>query len=258
MLGKRGSPAWRITLASLRPASSIRLRAGSRSSTGTQRSRRRGKPMSMMPWLKLWNEILDKEKIQRLDSCSFKAWINVLCCAARNNLGGVLQPSESLAFLMRITVTEVEAHLKKLVEAGLVDRTRTGYAVHDWAHWQPCSKTDAERKADERRRKKESRDMSRDKADNDRDKSRDVSPECHASRARSDSDSDSDKKDTEKNVLRRSSSVAPPADAREGKTPAWRKPRLTSEDAKPAVPDDPMLARIAAEDERQRRLNGDH
>jgi hypothetical protein len=39
-----------------------------------------------MQWFRFYNEALDDPKIQKLDGETFKAWINLLCICARNDV----------------------------------------------------------------------------------------------------------------------------------------------------------------------------
>ena len=112
-----------------------------------------------MPWVRLWNEILDKPKIMKLSPQLFRYWSLLLCIAQRHDRLGALPDACDLAFALRVTEQDVTDAIGELVKAKLLEKTASCYKVHDWTHWQSLGKTDAERKRTSRQRK---RDKSRD------------------------------------------------------------------------------------------------
>jgi hypothetical protein len=85
-----------------------------------------------MNWLRLYHEVLDDPKVQRLDPVVFKAWVNLLCLASRSQPRGVLPGIEDIAFALRMGTDETNAAVELLVARGLIDRTKSGLAMHNW------------------------------------------------------------------------------------------------------------------------------
>lgn len=94
--------------------------------------------MSGKPWFKLYHELLDDPKVQWLPDADFKAWINLLCLAARQEKEGSLPPLRAIAYAMRHgDLTDTRTLLSRLFDAGLIDRSQGGpdgvsYAIHSW------------------------------------------------------------------------------------------------------------------------------
>jgi hypothetical protein len=89
----------------------------------------------MTQWFRFYESALDDPKVQTLPADDFKAWVNILCVACRND--GVLPNVSSLAFMLRMTEHGCRTLLERLLSAGLID-TRSGgpngshYAPHGW------------------------------------------------------------------------------------------------------------------------------
>lgn len=96
-----------------------------------------------MPWLKLWNKILDSPKIQMMDGDTFKGWINLLCLANRENKDGLLPDLHSISFALRIKVEETGSLIDEMLRRGLIERHRGTLIIHDWAHWQASTQVTA-------------------------------------------------------------------------------------------------------------------
>lgn len=88
----------------------------------------------MNPWFRFYHEALDDPKVQRLPAELFRAWVNMLCVACRND--GELPGPDDLAFAMRIPEDEIDDTLDALVAFGLLDETENGFAPHGWAERQ--------------------------------------------------------------------------------------------------------------------------
>lgn len=83
------------------------------------------------PWIRLYTEVPNDPKVQRLPAELFKFWINCLCLAGSNH--GTLPPDEDVAFILRISTDRVTSFISKLVEAGLIDwLDDTCYFPHNW------------------------------------------------------------------------------------------------------------------------------
>jgi hypothetical protein len=101
----------------------------------------------MTRWFRFYSEALEDPKVQRLDGETFKAWVNLLCLAAKNS--GRLPPVEDVAFALRIGADAAQALLDRLFNASLLDRSKSGsgfrYAPHGWQERQYKSDTSTER-----------------------------------------------------------------------------------------------------------------
>lgn len=85
----------------------------------------------MSRWLRLYDDLVDDPKVQRLPGEMFKALINLWCITSQND--GVLPPSIDIAFKLRISLSKVEATLAGLRNAGLIDDDGNGsLAPHNW------------------------------------------------------------------------------------------------------------------------------
>ncbi len=73
----------------------------------------------MSRWFRLYEEMLDDHKVQSLSPELFKAWVNLLAVACRNE--GVLPSVETLAFALRVSAHEMQTRIDDLVLAGLLD-----------------------------------------------------------------------------------------------------------------------------------------
>jgi len=107
-----------------------------------------------MPWFRIYHEILDDPKVQRLDPPTFKNWINLLCLAAKN--GGSFEHNlERIAWSLRISNETAEDAINALVLVGLLDILPNGsLQPHNWSGRQFVSdkSTDRVRKYRDKRR----------------------------------------------------------------------------------------------------------
>jgi hypothetical protein len=84
----------------------------------------------MTRWFRVYNDLVDDPKVQRLDASLFKALINLWCLASANE--GVFPPVEEIAFKLRMKPHKVEQVLTDLRAAGLVDGDERGARPHNW------------------------------------------------------------------------------------------------------------------------------
>src|SRR4051812_13144243 len=85
----------------------------------------------MNRWFRLYDEVLDDPKVQRLPDRTFKTWINILCAASRN--GGVVPPLKDLAFLLRRDEAKLFTEMAALSVAGLLDDADGKVTPHNWS-----------------------------------------------------------------------------------------------------------------------------
>jgi hypothetical protein len=99
-------------------------------------------------WFRMYDELLDDPKVQKLPGGDFKAWVNLLCLARRNE--GFLPPVEDIAFALRIDLIGARSLLDRLAIGGLIDSHKGGpngarIAPHGWHERQYKSDTSSER-----------------------------------------------------------------------------------------------------------------
>jgi len=94
----------------------------------------------MTRWFRVYDDLVDDPKVQRLDPSLFKALINLWCLTSAN--GGVLPPIDEIAFKLRITPQKAQRVLDALKAEGLIEYDETGTHPHNWAGRQ--HKSDAE------------------------------------------------------------------------------------------------------------------
>jgi hypothetical protein len=98
----------------------------------------------MTLWLRLYTDVLDDPKVQRLDGELFKAWINLLCLAKEG--GGLLPSVEDIAFKLRSGSEENARRLTdELVKRGLLDSDGMNLTPHNWHNRQFDSDSSTER-----------------------------------------------------------------------------------------------------------------
>ena len=108
----------------------------------------------MSRWFRLYAEVLDDPKVQRLPPSLFKTWVNVLCLAA-NAKAGVLPPIDDIAFRLRLSAHEATQQIDELILAGLIDIGVNGeWTPHAWDKRQYTSDSSAERVRKHREKKK--------------------------------------------------------------------------------------------------------
>lgn len=81
-------------------------------------------------WLRLYTELLNDPKAQRLPGEQFKGWINLLCLAKEND--GLIPSIEDIAFQLRITEAEAQSLVEVLARRGLLDQAEDGLTPHNW------------------------------------------------------------------------------------------------------------------------------
>ena len=72
----------------------------------------------MTHWFRVYDDLVDDPKVQRLDPSLFKALINLWCLASAND--GVFPSIEEIAFKLRMKAEKALRVLTQLRAAGLV------------------------------------------------------------------------------------------------------------------------------------------
>lgn len=108
----------------------------------------------MSRWFRLYDEMLDDPKVQRLHPALFKVLINLWCIASRHD--GRLPSTSDMSFSLRMTEDETFRAVSKLAEAGFIDTdSATGeQRPHGWDVRQFRSDTSTDRVREHRKRQK--------------------------------------------------------------------------------------------------------
>lgn len=161
-------------------------------------------------WLRLYTEVLNDPKVQRLDGDTFKGWVNLLCVAKESSGNGTLPALIDIAFYLRIDDNTAGQLIQRLIEAGLIDYDGERYVMHGWNQRQYESDNDPT--ATERKRRE--RDRKRDVTDNVTDTSRVTSwmshGQCHANVTRTETETDTEKETDKYNIRERSETLPAP------------------------------------------------
>lgn len=96
-----------------------------------------------MRWFRFYGETIGDPKILKLPDAMRWHWVAVLCIASKND--GSLPPLDDIALELRVSNAKATEILAALVKAGLVDKTETGFAPHNWEGRQYKSDTSNER-----------------------------------------------------------------------------------------------------------------
>jgi DNA-binding transcriptional ArsR family regulator len=84
----------------------------------------------MSRWFRLYDDLVDDPKIQRLPGETVKALLNLWCLASQND--GRLPAADDIAFKLRMTPSKVAKLLSVLGECGLIDSDEDGLRPHNW------------------------------------------------------------------------------------------------------------------------------
>lgn len=96
-----------------------------------------------MRWLRLYDDTINDPKILKLPEALRWHWIALLCVASKNE--GALPPLDDVAIQLRVTTGKATEIIAALVKAGLLDKTETGFAPHNWNGRQYKSDVSTER-----------------------------------------------------------------------------------------------------------------
>jgi hypothetical protein len=84
----------------------------------------------MTHWFRVYDDLVDDPKVQRLEPSLFKALINLWCLTSANS--GALPPIDEIAFKLRMKPEKVQRVLAELRAAGLIDEDERGGRPHNW------------------------------------------------------------------------------------------------------------------------------
>jgi len=96
-----------------------------------------------MRWLRLYDDTINDPKILKLPEATRWHWIAMLCIASKND--GALPALDDVSIQLRVTAAKATEIIAVLVKAGLLDKTETGFAPHNWNGRQYKSDVSTER-----------------------------------------------------------------------------------------------------------------
>ena len=83
-----------------------------------------------MKWLRLYTEVLDDPKVQRLPAPLFKTWVNLLCLCGKGD--GRLPSAADIAFALRIDEAAAREAIGALTARGLLEVVDGALVPHNW------------------------------------------------------------------------------------------------------------------------------
>jgi hypothetical protein len=103
---------------------------------------------TLMQWLRLYDDVLDDPKVQKLSAAMFRHWVNLLCLANKGSeRGRIPHDFKSLAYRLRVTVPDAKKIIETLKSSGLLEENGASFVPHRWDERQKKSDTSAERVA---------------------------------------------------------------------------------------------------------------
>lgn len=111
----------------------------------------------MSRWFRFYDDALDDEKVQLLPDSHFRAWVNLLCLASKND--GVLPPLEAIAFRLRKSLEDTSVLLDEFYARQLLDHVEVEdapitYTPHNWKERQYKSDVSTDRVKQFRKRER--------------------------------------------------------------------------------------------------------
>ena len=109
-------------------------------------------------WFRVYTEIVNDPKVQKLAPHLFKTWINLLALAAEND--GKLPAIDDIAFKLRMSPKDADGHVCELIDLGLIDISPDrSLSPHNWYtrqyRWDGADPTAADRMRRMRKRRRE-------------------------------------------------------------------------------------------------------
>src|SRR5262249_52332204 len=97
----------------------------------------------MSRWFRVYENLVDDPKVQRLNPALFKALVNLWCLASQND--GLLPSIDDIAFKLRMSPDKVGKVIADLRGHDLLDIDETGISPHNWSGRQYQSDSSSER-----------------------------------------------------------------------------------------------------------------
>lgn len=105
-------------------------------------------------WIRLYCDVHNNPKVQRLQPELFKFWVNVLSVAGTRP-GGILPAPDELSWILRVDAGVCSRSLSDLVSARLLIRVGSAYKPYDWDDRQYESDTSNGRTKEWRKRRRD-------------------------------------------------------------------------------------------------------
>lgn len=84
----------------------------------------------MSRWFRVYEDMVDDPKVQRLPAPLFKTLVNLWCLASSH--GGALPSVSDIAFKLRVSEAVAGKAIRDLISAGLIDEFEDCYRPHNW------------------------------------------------------------------------------------------------------------------------------
>ena len=84
----------------------------------------------MSRWWRAYDDAASDPKLGLLSDELHRAWFNLMCIASAND--GNFPPIKQIAYTLRVKPERAVAIMAELHGAGLLDKTETGFAPHNW------------------------------------------------------------------------------------------------------------------------------
>jgi hypothetical protein len=94
-------------------------------------------------WFRSYADTHRNPKVAQLSDPDFRLWHQLLCIAAEND--GLIPPLEGLKSLLKRRLDHLLCAVDRLVKAGLIDASETGFIPHNWLKRQFKSDNSTER-----------------------------------------------------------------------------------------------------------------
>lgn len=85
----------------------------------------------MSRWFRIYDDVLNDPKAQKLSDSAFRGWVNLMCLASKYD-GMLEQPIENVAFSLRKSLPKTRELLQTLQSVGLLDIVENGWKPHNW------------------------------------------------------------------------------------------------------------------------------
>jgi hypothetical protein len=84
-------------------------------------------------WFRFYDEVVEDPKVQQLPPEVFKAWVNLMCLAAKNSLKrGDLPDLASISYQIHMRRDKTQTTINILLKAGLLERVDGVLRIHNW------------------------------------------------------------------------------------------------------------------------------
>jgi len=88
----------------------------------------------MNRWFRFYDDAVNDPKVQMLPSDLFKAWVNLLCVASKNN--GWLPATDAIAYVLRMPEKKIVDLIDELLQRSLLDDYDGRLTPHNWCNRQ--------------------------------------------------------------------------------------------------------------------------